>query len=200
MKATENGSSYYHFPQHPKLRQVPDCSCVSISTLGGKLVPPGVICNDPKSLLLNCEDILSSRCSFSPSTKLIFPPVHSYPPMFLTLTQSIFVHYGNQFCFIHFQLLPLAWDVTIKLYFCKGDQVLIIRIIQPIAFHLYENYRNTATGVLFLRLTSCLTINSVSNLDPGFSMVKGTEVKSAEDRLLKQVPINSPFYILSTQG
>lgn len=45
----------------------------------------------------------------------------------------------------------------------------------------------------------CLTINSVSNLDPGFSMVKGKEVKSTEDRLLIQVSISSPFYILSTQ-
>lgn len=48
--------------------------------------------------------------------------------------------------------------------------------------------------------TLCLTINSVSNLDPGFSMVKGMEVKSTEDRLLMKVSINSPFYILSAQG
>lgn len=138
MKATENGSSYYHFPQHPKLRQVLDCSCVSISSLWGKLVPPGLICNDPKSLMLNCEDILSSRCYLSPSKKvIIFPPSSCLPSLFLTLTQSIFVHHGNYFCFIHFQLLPLTWDVTIKLYSGKGDQALIIWIIQPIAFHLY---------------------------------------------------------------
>lgn len=60
--------------------------------------------------------------------------------------------------------------------------------------------RNTTTGVLFLRFTLCMPINSVSNPDPGFSMGKWREIKSTEDRLLIQVSISTPSYILSTQG
>lgn len=172
---------------------------VSMSSLWGKLVPPGVICNDPKSLMLNCENILSSRYYLSPNKKVIIPILQ------FILTPFVFDINSEHLCssrellsFIHFQLLPLAWDITIKFYSGKWDWALIIWIIQPIVFHLYVYYRNTATGVLFLRLTLCLTINSVSNLDSGFSVVKGRELKSTEDRLLIQVSVSSPFYILST--